>query len=786
MTLKTYEFTTDLIIDIEPTQNIRFYQNDHNSAHLIFFITDRKQPVNLTNAKVKIVLQKPDGTIVFQDDCKPIDATIGKYEVILNTQTLVVDGTAYGQIHIEDGDKILECRKFELYIDKSILSQDAIESTNEFLALQKAIQVGNQLEGMDIPSIIGAAEIAKESLKQSENNSKNIGLLSELGSVPRSLAISLGEREFNVKDFGAKGDGESDDTISIQDAIDHASSLGGGVVRIPSGKFKITNSITIPSNIQLVGVGNSTIIDASGLPQANALNQIKLFKIEGKIDVVNTTLTGNVSILSVSLPASNVVGFKENDMILISSDEPYAPGTSNPNWKKGEIQIVKGVTDSNLDLSGTMLFGYDYNQNGKVNRIDPVENVVISNMKLKLGGVGNAHNAISCRYARNILIENLTIEDAEDTSINLFYCYNCTVRHNTISNSTSPTPLGNTGYGIGVLDACRELQLYGNTFTNCRHGIAGGGSRPSVLIQVINNKAYGCRINFAYDCHEPCFYWSFRGNLADGCKGGIVVRGQYIVVDNNDIINSTGKGIRVESYTSVTNQFGIVIRNNRIKYCQDIGIDIDGYQSRLREIVVQGNVIDGTVTKGINLYNFQSGEVSNNYILNTSGIGIYAGGTSGTRSSELTMRDNTVNYSASANIYLEFIDRILCSSNKTKNSTNREGLFASSCNELQVDGGLFRDSCTYGIYISGGIKHSVSNVRCSVTTDPNGDGIRVANVTDFSIIGGIYDGNPRFGIYITNSNYLIVRGVNARNNSNATKINIDEIATSKIIDGNLI
>ncbi|MGQ3545739.1 right-handed parallel beta-helix repeat-containing protein [Bacillus thuringiensis] len=671
------------------------------------------------------------------------------------------------------------------------IANDAVNVANNAKLESKSVQ--EQLNNIVIEgdSSVEAAQarvdengVVHDTLKERlDLDSLKVGSLLDLGTTPRSLARSLSEREINVKDFGAKGDGISDDTTPTQNAINYLSTLGGGIVRIPSGKFKINSSINIPSNIQLLGVGHSTIIDATGLSKGTSINQVKLFKIEGNLDTISTTPTSNINALSVSIPVLNVNGFKQNDMILVSSDEPYAPGTANLSWRKGEIQIVKGVTDFNLDLSGAMLFGYDYTQNGKVNRINVVENVVLSNMKLVLGGIGNAHNAISCRYARNVLIDNLIIEDAEDTSINLFYCYNCTIRRNTISNSTSPTPLGNTGYGIGVLDACRELQIYENTLSNCRHGVAGGGSRPSVLIQVFNNKAYGCRINFAYDCHEPCFYWSFRGNLADGCNGGIVVRGQYIVIENNDIINSTGKGIRVESYTPVTNQFGITIRNNRIKYCQDIGIDIDGYQSRLREVIVQGNVIDGTVTKGINLYNFQSGEVSNNYVLNTAGIGIYAGGN---RSNELTMRNNTVNYSNSANIYLESTDRILFTSNKTKNSTTREGLYASSCNELQIEGGLFRDSYTYGIYINGGNKHSISNARCSVTADSNGDGARVLNVTDLSINGGTYDGNPRFGIYISGSNFIVVRGVNARNNSNANKINIDENATNKIVDGNLI
>ncbi|EJR88122.1 right-handed parallel beta-helix repeat-containing protein [Bacillus cereus] len=826
---------TKLILDINKKQHAQLNSivtgrvGDKISNVVDIYIIDGGSPYNLTELKVFFECAKPDNTVVRDDNgVKMIDAAKGHFEYTFPTETFGAIGKAKQAFMSIEKDKTIRATTqdfvlvtlpdamtnripSESYVSdleklikelnemalSEINSQAAAEASaaKDFAnqANELSISIQNQLNEIVIKgdSSVEAAQarvdengFTHNTLKERiDSDSLKVGSLVCLGTNPRSLAKSLSEREINVKDFGAKGDGISDDTIPTQNAINYLSTLGGGIVRIPSGKFKINSSISIPSNIQLLGVGHSTIIDATDLPQGTSLNQVKLFKIEGKLDTISTALTSDISALSVSLPVLNINGFKQNDMILVTSDEPYAPGTANSGWRKGEIQIVNSMVDSNLELSGAMLFGYKYTQNGQVNRIKAVENVVISNMKLVLGGIGKAHNAISCRYARNVLIDNLIIDDAEDTSINLFYCYNCTIRRNTISNSTSPTPLGNTGYGIGVLDACREIQIYENTLSNCRHGIAGGGARPSVLIQVFNNKAYGCRINFAYDCHEPCFYWSFRGNLADGCKGGIVARGQYIVIDNNDIINSTGKGIRIESYTPVTNQFGITIRNNRIKYCQDIGIDIDGYQSRLREIIVQGNVVDGTTTKGINLYNFQSGEVSNNYVLNTAGIGIYAGGN---KSNELTMRNNTVNYSNSANVYLESTDRILFTSNKTKNSTTREGLFASSCNELQIEGGLFRDSYTYGIYINGGTKHSISNARCSVTADSNGDGARISNVTDLSINGGTYDGNPRFGIYISSSNYLVVRGVNARNNSSATKINIDENATNKIVDGNLI
>jgi len=57
----------------------------------------------------------------------------------------------------------------------------------------------------------------------------------------------LDDTAVNVKVFGAKGDGITDDTIAIQKAIDSESRL-----YFPKGKYKITNSIYLRSNIVLI------------------------------------------------------------------------------------------------------------------------------------------------------------------------------------------------------------------------------------------------------------------------------------------------------------------------------------------------------------------------------------------------------------------------------------------------------------------------------------------------------------------------------------------------------
>ena len=58
---------------------------------------------------------------------------------------------------------------------------------------------------------------------------------------------------YNVKDFGAKGDGKTDDTVAFQSAIFKAQDIGGGTVFVPSGKYRINGNLFIPGKVTLRG-----------------------------------------------------------------------------------------------------------------------------------------------------------------------------------------------------------------------------------------------------------------------------------------------------------------------------------------------------------------------------------------------------------------------------------------------------------------------------------------------------------------------------------------------------
>lgn len=65
---------------------------------------------------------------------------------------------------------------------------------------------------------------------------------------------------FSIADYGAVGDDTADDTEKIQAAIDAADDAGGGVVFIPSGRYKITDALTMRDYVTLKGQGISSQI----------------------------------------------------------------------------------------------------------------------------------------------------------------------------------------------------------------------------------------------------------------------------------------------------------------------------------------------------------------------------------------------------------------------------------------------------------------------------------------------------------------------------------------------
>jgi hypothetical protein len=118
------------------------------------------------------------------------------------------------------------------------------------------------------------------------------------GSVSTNAEQKLSE-SVSVKDFGAVGDGVTDDTAAFEDAMNYVASLGGGLVKMPLGTYVLTDFVIDKESIIFEG-------DATGYGYAATDIGVKIIPGPGAVFAVRLKGTAPGVIIS----ASAYSGFK--------------------------------------------------------------------------------------------------------------------------------------------------------------------------------------------------------------------------------------------------------------------------------------------------------------------------------------------------------------------------------------------------------------------------------------------------------------------------------------------
>jgi hypothetical protein len=75
-----------------------------------------------------------------------------------------------------------------------------------------------------------------------------------LGEGATQTVVQLG---YDVRSFGAVGDGKTDDTAAFQKALDAAGAAGGGTVHAPRGNYFFAGHLNVPNGVTLAGIWQS-------------------------------------------------------------------------------------------------------------------------------------------------------------------------------------------------------------------------------------------------------------------------------------------------------------------------------------------------------------------------------------------------------------------------------------------------------------------------------------------------------------------------------------------------
>jgi len=142
-------------------------------------------------------------------------------------------------------------------VDTANIKQHAVTS----LQLDKFGQAGG-IAALDVDGDVVTASNKKALVAETLDNATAALLASSSSQTKTALSQTFTHRSelfVSVKQFGAKGDGATDDTASIQAAIDSLSTAGGSVY-FPAGTYVLTSAIQARNALKLFGEGNSATV----------------------------------------------------------------------------------------------------------------------------------------------------------------------------------------------------------------------------------------------------------------------------------------------------------------------------------------------------------------------------------------------------------------------------------------------------------------------------------------------------------------------------------------------
>ena len=154
----------------------------------------------------------------------------------------------------------------------------------------------------------GATQNASDSALRDRTTHTGSQAISTVTGLQTALDAKQTGMMINVRDYGATGNGLTDDTASIQAAVD-AAAVGGGSVFVSQGTYLVNGTVNILASVKLAGAGmdNGTTVVGTTFKRTNSTGA-PMFSVTGGVpgsgDAVSTTPVKRAVLSDFTLRAS--------------------------------------------------------------------------------------------------------------------------------------------------------------------------------------------------------------------------------------------------------------------------------------------------------------------------------------------------------------------------------------------------------------------------------------------------------------------------------------------------
>lgn len=454
-----------------------------------------------------------------------------------------------------------------------------------------------------VDNIAGAEQAGLEA----SSGSNRIGFIQAgTGAVARTVQSKLRDT-VSVFDFGAVGNGSTDDTVAIQNALNT-----GKAVMIPGGgySYKITSALEPVSGQLVMGDGLPTVRQYT--------TDLPVFDIDGCTDVVIDGIVCYAIGTMTAYTSGNGVRARggceriavRNCVIKNHRGFGILLWDTIDSEASGNVLIDSPVSnsDNHTQAAGDIcLLGEAQNNN------------VFGNRCISGNGIGvNIQSFGSVTTCSNNTITGNVIRDCKMYGVNVYgldptdFVYNNTITGNSIRNITGAVAHQTLGYifGNGIYCvAAQETTITGNSIKETHSGAV-------VFVNLLAPASIG-----AIECGRIVI----TGNSCDDDQmWGITVRDPnaaalavgFSEISSNTISNITNDGIHVFQTGRVN------VTGNSIDTVGGNGVYVQNTVTKRPSISVTGNTIRNAGGSGIRATYFQQSAVANNVIHTTAVHGI--------------------------------------------------------------------------------------------------------------------------------------------------------------------